>query len=83
MDEERCLPAKTRRSSDSGMCVRRARSERRLPTEVDSGMVMGKAVRTSTAELPYLHGRDMGKMTLTVACHILDENLHRCLGLCG
>lgn len=43
MGEVRCFPAKTRRREDSGMPgVRRARRERRVPTEVEAGRVRGK-----------------------------------------
>lgn len=41
---ERCLPAKTRRRSDCGMLVRRARRERRVEMEVVVGRVSGITV---------------------------------------
>lgn len=39
----RCLPAKTRRRSVSGTDVRRETMERRVETEVERGIVSGKA----------------------------------------
>jgi hypothetical protein len=39
--ESRCLPAKTRRRSEVGRLVRRARSDRRVDMEVADGMVRG------------------------------------------
>lgn len=81
--EERCFPAKTRRSSDSDMLVRRARSERRLPTEVDSGMVIGKAARRLACYLRMRTEMVICWEGLTVAGYVLDEDLHGGLGLRG
>jgi hypothetical protein len=50
-ESERCLPAKTRRRSDSGAFVRRARRDRRVPTDVDSGIVRGNAADHVSKEM--------------------------------
>ena len=73
-----CLPAWTRRRSDSGALVRRATRDRRVPTVVDSGTVMAKAVSVLAWQVDAVM-----LMKLTVAGDVLDEELHGCLGLGG
>jgi len=76
--ELRCLPAYTRRSWDSGRLVRRARSERRVLTVVDSGSVSEKADGCQ-----YSNAFTSDTVELTVTSDILHEDLHRLAGCRG
>lgn len=74
-----CLPAWTRRRSDSGALVRRATRDRRVPTVVDSGTVMANA----GSVLAWRVDAVMVVVKLTVAGDVLDEELRGSLGLEG